>query len=121
MLVAPGAPVLSLTRDLRSSSAAPRQPGSLAQHILTLPGCRRETVLALPAWTALESRGSHYDRTYPTVLALVAGILGDDRQAWHRLTDSPISHSGPNARLRLGDILKAAAGGTDGPKPPASR
>lgn len=114
--------VHTLTHDLRSRLGGnPANREAWAQHILALPGCRSETILALPAWTALKSRGSHYDRTHPTVLALVAGMLGDDQQAWHRLTDSPISNSGPNAWLRLGDILKAAADGTDWPKPPTSR
>ncbi|MCX4688558.1 hypothetical protein OG401_30400 [Kitasatospora purpeofusca] len=114
--------VHTLTRDLRSRLGGnPANREAWAQHILALPDCRSETVLALPAWTALKSRGSHYDRTHPTVLALVADILGDDRQAWHRLTDSPISNSGPNAWLRLGDILNAAADGTGWPKPPVSR
>ncbi|MET8623863.1 hypothetical protein ABZW30_08940 [Kitasatospora sp. NPDC004669] len=114
--------VHTLTHELRRRLGGnPANREAWAQHILALPGCRSETILALPAWTALKSRGSHNGRTHPTVLALVADVLGDDRQAWRRLTESPISHSGPNAWLRLGDILNAAADDTGWPKPPASR
>ncbi|MFH8386571.1 hypothetical protein ACH4E7_37540 [Kitasatospora sp. NPDC018058] len=55
------------------------------------------------------------------MLALVADMLGDNHQAWQRLADSPMSVSGANAWLRLGEIPGAAADGTDWPKPPASR
>lgn len=83
--------------------------------------CPDSTILALPAWTALKTTGSRRDSTHPKVVDLVVTALGDNQQAWQRFTDSPISHSGPNAWLRLGGVLKAAVNGTDWPKPPASR
>ncbi|MFE5584920.1 hypothetical protein [Kitasatospora sp. NPDC056531] len=112
----------ALTHELRSRLGGnPANRETWARHILALPGCPSETVLALPAWTALKTRGTHYDSTHPAVVALVVGTLGDDHQAWQRLADSPISNSGPNAWLRLGDVLNAAADGTEWPRPPASR
>ncbi|MFJ9843304.1 hypothetical protein ACIRYZ_23090 [Kitasatospora sp. NPDC101155] len=114
--------IRTLTHDLRRRLGGnPTDREAWAQYVLALPECGTETILALPAWTALKTSGSRYDTTHPAVLALVAGMLGNDHQAWQRLADSPISYSSPNARLRLGDVLSAAADGTDWPKPPASR
>ncbi|MEE1783389.1 hypothetical protein PUR71_10750 [Streptomyces sp. SP17BM10] len=114
--------VHTLTHELRSRLGGnPANREAWARHVLALPDCSNETVLAMPAWTALKTRGSHYDSIHPTVVALVVGTLGDDDHAWQRLADSPISSSGPNAWLRLGDILTAAVKGTAWPKPPATR
>ncbi|MFJ8476483.1 hypothetical protein [Kitasatospora sp. NPDC094011] len=111
-----------LTHELRSRLGGnPANREAWARHVLALPDCRNETVLAMPAWTALKARGNHYDSIHPTVVALVVGTLGNDDNAWQRLADSPISPSGPNAWLRLGDILTAAAEGSPWPKPPTSR
>ncbi|MFF2745499.1 hypothetical protein ACFVVA_08150 [Kitasatospora sp. NPDC058048] len=107
--------VHTLTRELRhrlGGSSANRE--AWAREILALPDCPSETVLALPAWTALKARGHRYDSTHPTVLALVEAALGDDHQAWQRFADSPIGNSGPSAWLRLGDILTAATDGRHG-------
>ncbi|WP_282203008.1 hypothetical protein [Kitasatospora fiedleri] len=46
---------------------------------------------------------------------------GDGTRAWQRFADSPISHAGPTAWLRLGEVLDAAAHGTPWPQPPTSR
>ncbi|MFJ2779720.1 hypothetical protein [Kitasatospora sp. NPDC087315] len=114
--------VHTLTHGLRSRLGGnPANREAWARHVLALPDCPDETVLAMPAWTALKAKGSHYDTIHPTVVALVVGILGDDDHVWQRLADSPISSSGPNAWLRLGDILTAAAEGTAWPKPPTAR
>ncbi|MEU4303648.1 hypothetical protein [Kitasatospora aureofaciens] len=111
-----------LTRELRRRLGGnPSNRDAWAREILALPDCPSETILALPAWTALKARGHRYDSTHPTVIALVEAALGDDPQAWQRFADSPISNSGPNAWLRLGDILTAAADGTAWPKPPGPR
>ncbi|MQS14785.1 hypothetical protein F7Q99_21600 [Streptomyces kaniharaensis] len=112
----------AITRNLRSRLGGnPANREAWAQQILALPGCPSDTILELPAWTALKTRGNRYDSAHPAVVDLVVSKLGDDERAWQRLANSPISYSGPNAWLRLGDILKAAADGTDWPKPPASR
>ncbi|MFD0400342.1 hypothetical protein ACFVHI_19965 [Kitasatospora sp. NPDC127121] len=114
--------VHTLTRELRHRLGGnPSNREAWAREILALPACPSETILALPAWTALKARGHHYNSTHPTVIALVEAALGDDHQAWQRFADSPIGNSGPNAWLRLGDILTAAADGTTWPKPPTSR
>ncbi|MEV7775960.1 hypothetical protein [Kitasatospora sp. NPDC086791] len=114
--------VHTLTRDLRLRLGGnPANREAWAREVLALPDCPDETVLALPAWTALKARGHRYGSTHPRVIALVEAALGDDHQAWQRFTDSPISSSGPNAWLRLGDILTAATDGTAWPKPPGSR
>lgn len=114
--------VHTLTRELRRRLGGnPGNREAWAREILALPDCPSETVLALPAWTALKARGHHYNNTHPTVITLVEATLGDDHQAWQRFADSPISNSGPSAWLRLGDILTAAAAGTAWPKPPGSR
>ncbi|TYC66488.1 hypothetical protein EH183_42440 [Streptomyces sp. CB01881] len=114
--------VHTLTHELRSRLGGnPANREAWARHVLTLPDCPDETVLAMPAWTALKARGSHYDSIHPAVVALVVNTLGNDDHAWQRLADSPITPSGPNAWLRLGDILTAAAEGTAWPKPPAAR
>ncbi|MFE4971304.1 hypothetical protein ACFRAR_04205 [Kitasatospora sp. NPDC056651] len=114
--------VHTLTRELRHRLGGnPANREAWAREILALPDCPSETVLALPAWTALKARGHRYDSTHPTVLALVEAALGDDHQAWQRFADSPIGNSGPSAWLRLGDILTAATDGTAWPKPPTSR
>ncbi|MFE7592092.1 hypothetical protein ACFU6K_22060 [Kitasatospora sp. NPDC057512] len=114
--------VHTLTRELRHRlGGSPANREAWAREILALPDCSSETVLALPAWTALKARGHRYDSTHPTVLALVEAALGDDHQAWQRFADSPIGNSGPSAWLRLGDILTAATDGTVRPKPPTSR
>jgi hypothetical protein len=114
--------VHALSHDLRRRLGGnPANREAWARLVLALPDCPSETVLALPAWTALNTGQGHRGGTHPSVLAQVADALGDDRQAWQRLADSPISYSGPNAWLRLGDILTAAADGSDWPKPPASR
>ncbi|MET8539483.1 hypothetical protein ABZW03_02330 [Kitasatospora sp. NPDC004799] len=111
----------TLTRELRHRlGGSPANREAWAREILALPDCPSETVLALPAWTALKARGHRYDSTHPTVLALVEAALGDDHQAWQRFADSPISNSGPSAWLRLGDILTAATDETARPKPPTS-
>ncbi|MFJ9610697.1 hypothetical protein ACIRS1_30585 [Kitasatospora sp. NPDC101176] len=114
--------VHTLTRELRRRlGGGPSNREAWARQVLALPNCPSETILALPAWTALKARGHHYNSTHPTVIALVEAALGDDPHAWQRFADSPISNSGPNAWLRLGDILTAAADGTAWPKPPGSR
>ncbi|MFJ9841630.1 hypothetical protein ACIRYZ_14400 [Kitasatospora sp. NPDC101155] len=114
--------VHGLTHELRRRlGGGPSNREAWAREILALPDCPSETILALPAWTALKARGHHYNGTHPTVIALVEAALGDDLHAWQRFADSPISNSGPNAWLRLGDILTAAADGTAWPKPPGSR
>ncbi|MFB6889231.1 hypothetical protein ACFCX4_07950 [Kitasatospora sp. NPDC056327] len=114
--------VHTLTHELRSRLGGnPANREAWARHVLALPDCPDETVLAMPAWTALKARGSHYDSIHSAVVALVVSTLGNDDHAWQRLADSPITPSGPNAWLRLGDILTAAAQGTAWPKPPAAR
>ncbi|MFI8083045.1 hypothetical protein ACIF6L_19890 [Kitasatospora sp. NPDC086009] len=114
--------VHTLTYELRRRLGGnPNNREAWAREILALPDCPSETILALPAWTALKARGNHYNSTHPTVIALVEAALGNDHQAWQRFAASPISNSGPNAWLRLGDILTAAADGTAWPKPSASR
>ncbi|MGW4382480.1 hypothetical protein [Kitasatospora sp. NPDC004531] len=112
----------TLTRDLRGRLGGnPADRESWARHVLALPDCAPETVLALPARTALSVGGPRYRGTHPAVLALVAAALGDDEQAWQRFAESPVAHTGPNAWLRLGDVLAAAASGTQWPRPPVAR
>lgn len=120
---APQQALPALTHDLRRRlGGGPNDRESWARHVLALPDCDRETVLALPAWTALTVGGPRYrSSTHPAVLALVNTALGNDPPAWQRFADSPISHAGPTAWLRLGEVLDAAAHGTPWPKPPASR
>ncbi|MFD5563684.1 hypothetical protein [Kitasatospora griseola] len=113
----------TLTHDLRRRlGGSPNDRESWTRHVLAMPDHNRETVLALPAWTALTVGGPRYrDSIHPAVLALVITALGDDPHAWQRFADSPISHAGATAWLRLGEVLDAAAHGTPWPKPPTSR
>ncbi|MFJ9523044.1 hypothetical protein ACIRPK_32955 [Kitasatospora sp. NPDC101801] len=119
----PESALRTLTRELRGRLGGnPSDRESWTRHVLAQPDHDRETVLALPAWTALTVGGHRYrGGTHPAVLALVKASLGNDPQAWQRFADSPISHAGPSAWLRLGEVLDAAAHGTPWPKPPASR
>ncbi|MFJ4680296.1 hypothetical protein [Kitasatospora sp. NPDC088783] len=113
----------TLTHGLRRRlGGSPNDRESWTRHVLALPDHHRETVLALPAWTALTVGGPRYRGSiHPAVLALITTALGDDPQAWQRFADSPISHAGPTAWLRLGEVLDAATHGTPWPKPPTSR
>ncbi|MFE2349394.1 hypothetical protein [Kitasatospora cineracea] len=113
----------TLTRDLRRRlGGGPNDRESWTRHVLALPEHDQETVLALPAWTTLTVGGPRYRGSiHPAVLALVTTTLGDDPLAWQRFADSPISHAGHTAWLRLGEVLDAAVRGTPWPKPPTSR
>ncbi|MFB7949136.1 hypothetical protein ACFC6L_29960 [Kitasatospora phosalacinea] len=113
----------TLTRDLRRRlGGGPNDRESWTRHVLALPDHDQETVLALPAWTTLTVGGPRYRGSiHPAVLTLVTTTLGDDPLAWQRFADSPISHAGHTAWLRLGEVLDAAVRGTPWPKPPTSR
>ncbi|MFB7947841.1 hypothetical protein ACFC6L_23335 [Kitasatospora phosalacinea] len=113
----------TLTHGLRRRlGGSPNDRESWARQVLALPDHDRETVLALPAWTTLTVGGPRYRGSiHPIVLTLITTTLGDDPLAWQRFADSPISHAGPTAWLRLGEVLDAAKHGTPWPKPPASR
>ncbi|WP_404868353.1 hypothetical protein ACI1MP_09665 [Kitasatospora griseola] len=113
----------TLTHDLRRRlGGGPNDRESWTRHVLALPDHDQETVLALPAWTTLTVGGPRYrGSVHPAVLALITTTLGDDPLAWQRFADSPISHAGHTAWLRLGEVLDAAKHGTPWPKPPTSR
>jgi hypothetical protein len=109
----------TVTHDLRrrlGGNPPAREAWTCA--VLTDPYCGPDTILALPAWTALKACGAPGASTDGGVLELVTEALGDDTAAWQRLADSPISQTGPNAWLRLGDILNAARDNTEWPTPP---
>jgi hypothetical protein len=89
--------------------------------MLAQPECPTELLRLLPAWSALKARGQRYDTTHPAVTAYVTEMLGDSDAAWQRFASSPMSHAGPGAWHRLGDLLDAAVEGTEWPTPPPGR
>ncbi|MDO0913066.1 hypothetical protein QQM39_20080 [Streptomyces sp. DT2A-34] len=89
--------------------------------MLALPGRTPELTRALPAWTALTVGGTSYGTAHEAVASVVLTTLGSDDEAWSRFAASPVSYAGPTGRLRLGDVLDAAAKGEAWPKLPSAR
>ncbi|MFF6997644.1 hypothetical protein ACFY93_22165 [Streptomyces sp. NPDC008313] len=119
---APQHTLLDLTLHLRRRlGGGPDLRGSWAEIMLARPECPAELIRLLPAWSALKARGPHYDTTHPAVAAYVTEALGDSDAAWLRFAASPMSHAGPGAWHRLGDLLDAAVKGTAWPTPPPGR
>lgn len=119
---APQQTLLDLTLHLRRRlGGGPDLRGSWAEIMLARPECPAELLRLLPAWSALKARGPHYDTTHPAVAAYVTEALGDSDAAWQRFAASPMSHAGPGAWHRLGDLLDAAVKGTAWPTPPPGR
>lgn len=111
-----------LTLHLRRRlGGGPDLRGSWVEIMLSRPECPPELLRLLPAWSALKARGPRYDTTHPAVAAYVTEALGDSDEAWQRFVASPMSHAGPGAWHRLGDILDAAVEGTAWPTPPPAR
>ncbi|MFI5705909.1 hypothetical protein ACIA78_38455 [Streptomyces xanthochromogenes] len=114
--------LLDLTLNLRRRlGGGPELRGSWAKIILARPECPPELLRLLPAWSALKARGPRYDTAHPAVAAYVSEALGDSDAAWQRFAESPMSHAGPGAWHRLGDLLDAAVEGASWPTPPPGR
>jgi hypothetical protein len=120
---APQAAILQITMDLRRRlGGGPHLREAWTRNILALPDRTDELIRALPAWTALSVGGGNgYSPPDEAVTAVVMAALGEDEAAWARFAANPSSYTGPNAWLRLGDILDAARSGTPWPKPRAPR
>ncbi len=119
---APEQTLLDLTLHLRRRlGGGPDLRGSWAEIMLARPECPAELLRLLPAWSALKARGPRYDTTHPAVGAYVTEALEDSDEAWQRFAASPMSHAGPGAWHRLGDLLDAAVNGTAWPTPPPGR
>ncbi|MFI8792932.1 hypothetical protein [Streptomyces sp. NPDC055105] len=119
---APQQTLLDLTLHLRRRlGGGPDLRGSWAQIMLARPECPPELLRLLPAWSALKARGPRYDTTHPAVAAYVTEALGDSDSAWQRFAASPMSHAGPGAWHRLGDLLDAAVQETAWSTPPPGR
>ncbi|MCC3770876.1 hypothetical protein [Streptomyces sp. UNOC14_S4] len=114
--------LLRLTTDLRKElGGGPSWREAWTRMLLNRPGTGPELVRALPAWSALRARGDRYDSAHPAVVSVVFAALGTDEDAWKRFVNSPASHAGATAWLRLGDLLDAACTGALWPKPPGTR
>ncbi|MEW2248458.1 hypothetical protein AB0907_14110 [Streptomyces sp. NPDC006975] len=119
---APQQALLDLTLHLRRRlGGGPDLRRSWVEIMLAQPECPTELLRLLPAWSALKARGQRYDTTHPAVTAYVTEMLGDSDAAWQRFASSPMSHAGPGAWHRLGDLLDAAVEGTEWPTPPPGR
>jgi hypothetical protein len=119
---APEEALVQITKDLRRRlGGGPNLREAWASKVLKLPNHTPDLVRALPAWTALTVGGSAYGTACAAVASTVLTALGDDDEAWSRFATSPASYAGPNAWLRLGEVLDAAATGAEWPKPPSSR
>lgn len=119
---APDETLMRITRHLRRLlGGGPNLRETWTRQVLALPNCPPELIRALPAWTALTVGGAQHGTAHKAVASVVVAALGDSNEAWSRFATSPASHSGPTAWLRLGDILDAAARGTDWPKAPNSK
>ncbi|MEV3998738.1 hypothetical protein AB0K62_24170 [Streptomyces halstedii] len=119
---APQQTLLDLTLHLRRRlGGGPELRGSWAEIMLARPECPPELLRLLPAWSAVKARGPRYDTTHPAVAAYVSEVLGDSDAAWQRFAASPMSHAGPGAWHRLGDLLGAAVDGVAWPAPPPGR
>lgn len=118
----PEAALARITTDLRKRlGGGPHLREAWTRQVLTLPDLTPELIRALPAWTALTVGGPRYGTAHEAVASVVLTALGDSDEAWSRFVASPASYSGPTAWLRLGDVLDAAAKGTDWPTPPNSK
>lgn len=118
---APAQALVRITAELRSrAGGGPQNRERWTRLALALPDPSEGLIRALPAWTALSTGGSRFDTAHPQVTRLVLSALGDSEEAWTRFADSPASHAGPTAWLRLGDVLDAAVKGSDWPRPPAA-
>ncbi|QZY19319.1 hypothetical protein [Streptomyces decoyicus] len=116
---APQQALLALTLHLRRRlGGGPDLRGRWAEIMLGRPKCPPELLRLLPAWSVLKARGPRYDTTHAVVAAYVTEALGDNDAAWQRFAASPMSHAGPGAWHRLGDLLDAAVDGTAWPTPP---
>ncbi|MFD0632369.1 hypothetical protein [Catenulispora yoronensis] len=112
----------TLTYNLRRRLGGnPPAREAWTREVLALPSIDAETIRALPAWTALKIGGGHIGRAHPEIVDFVTETLGEDTSAWQRLAQSPISYTGPNAWLRLGDVLDCAQSGAPWPAPPPAR
>jgi hypothetical protein len=118
----PEAALAQITTDLRKRlGGGPHLREAWARQVLTLPDLTPELIRVLPAWTALTVGGPRYGTAHKAVASVVLAALGDSDEAWSRFAASPASYSGPTAWLRLGDVLDAAAKGSDWPTPPKSK
>lgn len=114
--------LLDLTVNLRRLlGGGPNLREAWASAALSTPMATSEIVRALPAWTALKTRGPQGEPAHQAVTALVHHVLANSAEAWQRFATSPASNSGPTAWLRLGDLLDAAVKGEGWPKPPPGR
>lgn len=119
---APQQALLDLTLHLRRRlGGGPELRRSWVEIMLARPECPTELLRLLPAWSALKARGHRYDTTHPAVAAYVSDVLGDSDTAWQRFAASPMSHAGPGAWHRLGDLLDTAVEGGAWPTPPPGR
>ncbi|MFJ1847664.1 hypothetical protein [Streptomyces sp. NPDC088146] len=119
---APQQTLLDLTLHLRRRlGGGPELRERWSEIMLAQPECPSELLRLLPAWSALKARGARYDTTHPAVAAYVSEVLGDSDAAWQRFAASPMSHAGPGAWHRLGDLLGAAVHGIAWPAPPPGR
>ncbi|WP_447047687.1 hypothetical protein ACRAKG_03940 [Streptomyces rosealbus] len=119
---APQQTLLDLTLHLRRRlGGGPELRESWTEIMLARPECSPELLRLLPAWSAVKARGPRYDTTHPAVAAYVSEVLGDSDAAWQRFAASPMSHAGPGAWHRLGDLLGAAVEGFAWSAPPPGR
>ncbi|MFD8233548.1 hypothetical protein ACFV20_16925 [Streptomyces sp. NPDC059696] len=119
---APQQALLDLTLHLRRRlGGGPDLRQSWVEIMLARPECPTELLRLLPAWSTLKARGQRYDTTHPAVAAYVTEVLGDSDAAWQRFAASPMSHAGPGAWHRLGDLLDTAVEGGAWPTPPPGR
>ncbi|MGW1321547.1 hypothetical protein ACWD64_03375 [Streptomyces antibioticus] len=115
----PEGALAQITTELRKRlGGGPSLREAWTRQVLALPDVTPEVIRALPAWTALTVGGPRYRTAHKAVAAVVLDALGDGHKAWSRFAAGPASYSGPTAWLRLGDVLDAAARGTDWPTPP---
>lgn len=114
--------IIELTYDLRRRLGGnPASREAWVRAVLANPACDADTIRALPAWTALKTCGYRTGQVGTEIIDAVLATLGDDADAWQRLSDSPIRRTGPSAWLRLGDVLDAARDSTIWPQPPSAR
>ncbi|MEV0006484.1 hypothetical protein AB0H28_29990, partial [Micromonospora sp. NPDC050980] len=119
----PRAALLNITTDLRRRlGGSPNYREAWTRQILALPDCEDELIRALPAWVVLKLAGAYrYRAGNRAVTSVVTTALGDSGKAWTRFAANPASPTGPNAWLRLGDLLDAAVSGSAWPASPSSR
>ncbi|WP_344588632.1 hypothetical protein [Actinomadura vinacea] len=120
---APQAAIVQITMDLRGRlGGGPNLREEWTRAALALPDRTDELVRALPAWTVLSiGAGNGYSPPDEVVTSVVMAALGENEAGWARFAVNPSSYAGPNAWLRLGEILDASLSGTPWPNPRAPR